>query len=218
MILSDKHKYVFIQNQRTASTSTGNELCRHYNGRPIIRKHARYKDFLKIATPGQKHYTVIVGKRNPLDDLVTLYFRSKYVKKIPQKPGLLRDMRLITREEDLSFTDFFIRFLSNRPVKAHLQLDIENADFVIRYEHLQQDFSTMLKMLKMTQIQPIPWRRPTPNKRRNFHVYYPPKLRPTVIKQYSKIMNDLGYEFPTEWNKQSRGNFLRNVLSKIIKA
>lgn len=215
MVISKKNRYVFIQNQRTASSSTGMELCKHYDGKHILKKHSRYRDFLEIATSEQKEYLVIVGKRNPLDTLVTLYFRSKYSPKIPKQPSKKREMRIITRKEDLSFSDFFLRFFDGRLERPQLNSDLQHADFVLRYESLQEDFSALLKKLGLKQKRPIPWNNPTLKKKREFHLYYPPALRPLIIEQYGQLMSELGYEFPLEW-EQSPWEQIKGRLGHLV--
>src|SRR3989338_4724317 len=77
MIISHKNKYLFIEMDNTGSTAISNELGRYYAGEEILWKHARYRDFLNQATAEEKKYFCFSGKRNPLDLLVTLYFRHK---------------------------------------------------------------------------------------------------------------------------------------------
>ena len=77
MIVSHRHKYVFIQLDQTASTAMARELCQHYGGEPMLWKHARYCDFMKVATPEEKEYFFFSGVRNPMDALVSTYLRQK---------------------------------------------------------------------------------------------------------------------------------------------
>src|SRR5690606_34174500 len=47
------------------------------DGTPILHEHATYNEFLRTATPEQKKYFVFSAIRNPLDDVVSYYFKSK---------------------------------------------------------------------------------------------------------------------------------------------
>ncbi|MBA3404443.1 MAG: hypothetical protein H0U13_07160, partial [Gemmatimonadaceae bacterium] len=69
MIISDRHRYLFVELPRTGSTAIHRELCAMYDGEPILQKHATYGDFLKIATDDQRRYFVFSTVRNPLDDV-----------------------------------------------------------------------------------------------------------------------------------------------------
>ena len=51
MVISDKNKYLLAELPHTGSTAISKELCENYDGVKILSKHARYNQFLKIATP-----------------------------------------------------------------------------------------------------------------------------------------------------------------------
>ena len=77
MIISDEHKYVFVELPFTASTAISRELWEHYGGRRVLRKHSSYREFLKYASPEQRAYFVFSGMRNPLDEAVSLYVKLR---------------------------------------------------------------------------------------------------------------------------------------------
>ena len=80
MIVSDKYKYLFIQHPTTASTSIALELCLKYDGKPILWKHANYRDFLTIATEEQKKYFVFCWKQVLFISVCSqLYFFLSYI-------------------------------------------------------------------------------------------------------------------------------------------
>ena len=54
MIISHKHKYVFIELPMTGSTAINNELRENYDGIYVLKKHSSYRDFLKDATEAEK--------------------------------------------------------------------------------------------------------------------------------------------------------------------
>ena len=81
MIISHKHKYLFVETQETACTAIAKELCENYDGKEILWKHARYRDFLRKASPKEKKYFVFTGLRNPLDFILSRYFKGKTVTK-----------------------------------------------------------------------------------------------------------------------------------------
>ena len=77
MIISHKHKYIFVEIPRTASTAIATELCLNYDGQKILHKHSLYPEFLRIANDEEKTYFVFAGVRNPLDVIVGRYFKLK---------------------------------------------------------------------------------------------------------------------------------------------
>ena len=77
MIISHKNKYLFVELQHTASSAISRELRVNYGGEPILRKLARYHEFLKAASAEEKNYFVFSGIRNPLDVAVTIYIKVR---------------------------------------------------------------------------------------------------------------------------------------------
>ena len=216
MIISHKFKYVFIQNARTASTSMGKELRLNYAGEKILKKHSLYSEFLKKASEEEKQYFVFTGQRNPLDQLVTLYFRYKYrpienIKKNTTKQTL-QDLRARTRikksryirEHDLSFVQFFQKYRSFRLDRSHLKLEKEHMNFIYRYENLQQDFSAILNAIGIEQIRPLPQHsKKTTGKDKDFYQYYTPEIQRRVQILFGRSFKSMGYAFPSHWERPS---------------
>lgn len=196
MIISHKYKYVFIQVPRTASSSIGKELCYNYAGEPILYKHACYDDFLKQANPEEKEYFVFAGMRNPLDCIVTEYFRRKEGKGIEQN-ALNLEKYLFIRDNNASFQEFLKKFHNHfhKPGKSF----IKGVDFVYKYENLQQDFSRILDILGIEQKRPLPQFNRTTGKTDYFLSYFTIEVQPMVRIVLGKRMKKYGYEFTADW-------------------
>lgn len=217
MVISDRHRYVFVQIPQTASTAVGSELCEFYGGREILEKHSSYHDFLRFATDEEKRYRVIACIRNPMDIVVSRYFRvladqhPRYSKASPGDSHLkrLRDW-LIHHERRTyrhvhqpggSFPSYFRRFywwVYNSRVcmlPAHA--------YLIRFERLSEDFDRVLRELGLTKVRDLPVRNPTRSRGRDFSAYYPPDLRPRAVWVFGPFMERWGYQFPPEWGKVS---------------
>jgi len=87
-------------------------------------------------------------------------------------------------------------------------MDIENADFIIKYENIQEDFSRVLNILNIKQMRALPWDVKTTEKDRNFLKYYTPKIQQKVKFIFGDAMKCLGYEFPFSWK-------MRNLLREF---
>ncbi len=77
MVISRRLRCIYVELPHTGSTSVSEELCAHYGGERILRKHAHYREFYRAASPDERRYFVFSGIRNPLDEVVSLYFRYK---------------------------------------------------------------------------------------------------------------------------------------------
>jgi hypothetical protein len=172
MIVSDAHKYVFIQFPHTGCTAVGRELVDHYGGRPVLTKHAAYHDFLRWRGPAARDYFAFSAIRNPLDEIVSFYFKLKTDHRGDYSnpdnhtenggwvnPRLRRHFRFI-HDAQAGFIDYVARFhplpYVNWSVLAHKRLDA-----VMRYERLQDDFAAVLTSLGLQQVRPLPLVNPT---------------------------------------------------------
>lgn len=172
MIVSHKHKYVFIQSPHTGCTAVGRELVDFYDGEPMLFKHAAYHDFLRAATPAMKQYFVFSTVRNPIDELVSFYYKLKsnhgedFTRPERLKinggwvtPRIIKRYQAV-QDENLSFIDYLARFY-RMPHVNWTVLDHKKFDYVMRYESLQDDFSVALNKLGIEQLRSIPVVNPT---------------------------------------------------------
>ncbi|MFO8184791.1 MAG: sulfotransferase family 2 domain-containing protein [Candidatus Aegiribacteria sp.] len=216
MIISHRYRYVFVQVPQTASSSIGEELCRNYAGEPILHKHALYRQFLKTASPEEKEYFVFAGRRNPLDCLVTEYFRRKEGKRMEDNEMNRRISEFI-RANSASFQDYYREFHSHfHRAKNPYH---EGADYLYRFENLQEDFTEVLGMLGIDQVRPIPRFNRTTGKDLPFMSYYTPDLQPLVRMTMGSRMRRAGYSFSPGWRSFSSATpliFLRVLLNSAV--
>ncbi|MFT7588163.1 MAG: hypothetical protein ACI959_000370 [Limisphaerales bacterium] len=212
MIISDKNKYVFVQLPKTASTAIEEELLNHYDGKAIMLKHDLYYKFLKQANAEQKKYFVFASVRNPMDIAASHYYNllqeNRLSKRTPKKHSLARRLwgtyrtkkRFdFIRDGEGDFKSYFLQFYSY-PYANWSVVDHDKLDFVIRYEHMQDDFSTLLGKLGLEQAQPIPSANKTKNKKGHFlDLYSDPEVRQRAVNVFSPYFRQFGYEFPKEW-------------------
>jgi hypothetical protein len=218
MIISDQNRYVFVQLPKTASTAIEQELLEHYGGKSILLKHDLYNKFYRIATPEQKKYFVFASVRNPLDIVASHYYNllqeNRLKKRTPEKHSLARKLwgtyRTRTRFEfvqggDADFKRYFLRFYKS-PYANWSIVDHKRFDFIIRYEHMQEDFSELLRRLGLEQVRPIPRANPTVNKKGSFwDLYTDPEVIQRAKNVFGPYFREFGYEFPSEWSAYQEG-------------
>jgi hypothetical protein len=203
VIISDEHRYVFVEQPHTACTAIRDELVAHYGGRPFLDRHATYAAFLRVATPDQKRYFVFSGLRNPLDERVSMYckYRTDHHQKYSR-----RFMRLAERQQHAfvevagEHADFatFLRHYHRRPYDNDMLVHHARMDDLIRFEDLQGGFARVLRRLGLVQVRPLPVVNPTLG-RGDYLAYYPPELRPHAVRVFGPFMRRWGYELPVEW-------------------
>jgi hypothetical protein len=210
MIISHKYKYLFVEIPLTGSYSIRHELCSYYDGSPILHKHATYPDFRKMATAEERDYFVFATVRNPLDKLVSRYFKYRMDHKgafsNPESPRTLvadySDLRKyeIIKGSDLGFDDYFRRYCK-RPYGDLIDLSGDHLDYVIRFERLQEDFSHVLRLLEIEQVRPVPHSNKTRGRRANWESYYTPDIIEQAKRVCGPYMRKWNYEFPSHWGK-----------------
>jgi len=217
MIVSHQHKYLFIENPLTGSTAISLELREFYSGTKILKKHSTYQEFLKVASAEEKEYFVFTGIRNPLDIFVSNYFKLKtnhrQMYTDPQrskerfkgiKGKLDQHLFQLIQEKDIDFPTFFRKYyLIPYPYNNRISAYIKHFDYVIRFENLQNDFATVLKLIGLEPVRPLPHQNITAERKKEFWSYYTPDIIPRAKRIYGPYMKQWGYEFPVEWGDNS---------------
>lgn len=224
MIISHKYKYVFVCLPRTGTTALRKEFCENYGGEEIHYKHAPYHIFLKYATPEEKNYKLISSIRNPLDRIVSLYFKYKsnhdsinkgQIKNIGDKNfvqkiavafanSMLGRRSKYVSKNNPSFSEFFIKFYK-RPYSDWHSLYFHKYDYIIRFENIQEDFKNAIIGLGLEFKRPLPVVNRTDKVKASFETFYTPETWERAIYVFFQSMNMYGYEFPEFWTKVNPG-------------
>jgi hypothetical protein len=210
VIISHRHRYLFVELPHTASTAISRELQQNYDGQPILRKHAYYHEFLRIASDEEKTFFVFSGIRNPLDEAVSLYFKFKtdhgtfYTKPKHRKDqgGHVTDAHMqryrFISQTGAGFPEYMIKF-HRMPYDNWSSLAHHTFDHIIRFEELQEGFSRVLELLGIEQKRPLPAANVTDNRQQDFLRYCPRQTWKRAVWVFGPFMERWGYEFPHEW-------------------
>lgn len=211
MIISHKHRYVYVELPRTGSTAISKELCDNYDGQKILRTHSTLREFSRQASADEKKYFVFSSIRNPLDKTLSLYFKYKvkhrdytnpkiYKRGNPLIGWLLRRQFQFVQERDASFEEFFRKFYF-LPYDDWSSLDHQNLDFVIHFERLSDDFHEALKRIGIDPVRPLPVTNKTAGKEGDFWSHYPPSIQRRARWVFGPYLRRWGYEFPVSWEE-----------------
>ena len=210
MIVSHKHRFVFVEIPHTGSHSISEQLTAHYGGEPILRKHANVTQYLGHANRSEKKYFKFATVRNPLDAAATDYakLRNNHKGQFTNPAMLiengghvtsdhLRQFRFI-QENEADFSTFFRRFRATLYNNWFLVGD-QHFDYVIRFEQLQQGFSEVLRRLGLDQVEPIPHVNRTKGKDKPYEEFFTPDIYSLAAACYGPFMQKWGYGFPASW-------------------
>jgi hypothetical protein len=210
MIISHRHRYVFVELPRTGSSAVRRELRELYDGVPILHKHSTYDEFRRQASADERQYFVFSAIRNPLDDAVSRYFKIKtdqrqrfsdVSRQRHQRPlNTMLDARMFryVARTGADFSDFFLHFY-RLPFDTWASLDHRRFDHVMRFEHLADDFAAVLRRIGIEPVRPLPSRNATGERERSFASYYTPPARRRARRVFGPYMRRWGYEFPADW-------------------
>lgn len=230
MIISDKHKYVFIEVPHTGSTAISKELKEKYDGEEILYKHANYHEFLEVADQKQKEYFVFAGVRNPLDEAVSLYYKflTDHKSNYTDPSKLLKNGGWVTERKVRIYnfvqaTKDFGKFLGKfypRTYTSNANINKKYCDYIMRFENLDSDLTEALSKIKVDKARPLPIVNKTKD-RGDFTAYYTDKISKNAINIFGPFMKEWGYEVPEKWGNmqpslKARVAYKYNKLGRFI--
>jgi hypothetical protein len=214
MIISHTYKYVYVEFPQTGSSTVAKELMSNYDGKRILFKHAQYHEFIKQATEDEKSYYSFSAIRNPMDVVVSTYFKTltdhdgflnnrvkhgKWLRRIamPLKRKLTgKDVIKNNR----TFEEYFMKYYK-LPYSAWSIMDHKKLDRVMRFEHLADDFAEAVKEMGVGLIRPLPVFNRTDKKEKHFTDYFESaRAKACAVKVFWPYMSEWGYEFPKLWD------------------
>jgi len=220
MIISHKYKYVFVELPQTGCSAVATELMRFYDGERIYFKHVQYHEFLKHANAAEKKYFTFSSIRNPMDIVVSKYFKYKtdhenYKERkiihgrlrkliMPSYENKRRDFII---ENNANFEEFFFKFYTY-PYSSWSILGHKNFNYILRFENLSEDFKTVLNEIDIELVRELPVFNKTKKKGNNFIEYYESEeIKRKAIKIFGPYMSYWGYDFPKEWKDEGGINY-----------
>lgn len=235
MVISHKHRYLFIALPRTGSNAISRELVEQYDGEKILNHHALYRDFERQATEDEKKYRVIIGIRNPIDSVISSYFKYRtghheiYENPRVHRVGRMRKyVRYINdnrkyrwvKKHNPSFDQYFLRYY-HLPYADWSMLDKERFDFVIRFEFIQEDFSRTLEGLGIKQVRPLPVvnKTATSGERDPANLFTSAASIRRARRVFGPFMKLWGYDFPSAWGtgESTSGRLLFPPVTGVYK-
>lgn len=230
MIISHKHRYVFIELPRTGCTAVGKELIEKYDGENILHKHATYREFKKIYPDLVEDYFSFSSIRNPLDSIVSLYEKIRngyydFMLNPERKKSLyhhfyllprLRYVKMYNPDFERYFQKYYIIPYDNWSV-----LDHDSFDAIIRFESLNKDFMNVLSDIGIKPVRDLPVTNKTREKARHFEEYYTKPIQKRAVFVFGPFMKRWKYNFPDSFNnteisiKSCVFHYMINLIKKF---
>ena len=208
MIINHQHQFCFFAVPRTASTAISTVLKEKLRSERIMKMHNSYTEFMDVAKAEEKQYFKFASIRNPMDSVVSAYFKKKtdhngrfsrgyYKNGRPIGAQALEEFAFISKD-NASFQDYFCKFYTEPYHRPRHEETVRNMDAIIRFESLNEDFEKVMNQLKLP-FYPVPQINSTSARDRDFIPFYTPEIIPQAKAVFGEIMKDWGYDFPEEW-------------------
>ncbi len=211
MVINHQHRFCYFAIPRTGSQATTKLLVDEFGSEVIMKMHTNYDEFQQQASEEEKTYFTFCAVRNPLDSLVSNYFKKKNDHNGRFSRGtFLRSGRKVAenaldkfqyiKENNASFAEYFHRFFTTPYHVERHESTARQVDFVMHFEQLQTDLDVVLTQLGLAPS-PLPIYNTTKERRADYLSYYTPEIIPQAVAVTTDIMKAWGYDFPETWSK-----------------
>ena len=181
----------------------------NYKGERCMGMHISFDEYHNATNNEFRNYMNFTIIRNPLDSVVSAFFKRKhdhngrfsrgtFKNGKPINKRVLEEFKFI-QETDASFSQYFLKFYNEEYSIPRHETTAAKVDFVIRYENLNKDFEALCK-LKGLNFTPIPIYNPSEGKNKSWHSYYDANSRERARQIFPRILSNWGYEFPKSWD------------------
>lgn len=184
------------------------------DGKARVRtKHATLQDLLDndlITKEEISSFLVFGGVRNPFDSLVSLYIKKRHtyqpllsdpnswVYKI--SPGYVEDMKFCLHHSfdewvDKNHRQTLVKRLMGRGRRSMFERYTKDVDAIVRFENLQDDFRSILKLAEIPTDHSVPLHNKTREKQRGYQDYYSDQSKKIVEYVFRDDIEKYGYSF-----------------------
>lgn len=217
MLLSPKHRFLFVHIAKTGGTSVRAALAARRWSDPwywpmFLCSRFSHLSGHRIGTKFPRHAKVVAAKellpREYFDALFKFAFvRNPWDLQVSSFHHIRRERPRYLGGHD-SFADFLRWKLDpERPYQFHVDTSIELqsdylidlhghivVDFIGRYERLEQDFQTACQRIGLNAIA-LPHRRRAADREHDYRRYYDDSTRELVARHFARDIELLGYAF-----------------------
>jgi hypothetical protein len=211
MVINHQHRFCYFAIPRTGSQATTKLLVEEFDSEVVLKMHTNYDEFIQEASEQEKTYFTFCAVRNPLDSLVSNYFKKKndhngrfsrgtFLRSgKPIAAHTLEEYRFIT-ENNATFAEYFQHFYTAPYHVPRHESTVRQVDYVMHFEELQVDLNIVLAKLGLSPS-PLPTHNTTQGRSSGFLEYYTPEIIPQAMTVTADIMKAWGYEFPASWRQ-----------------
>tara|TARA_A100001011_G_scaffold352661_1_gene393619 strand:+ start:43993 stop:44748 length:756 start_codon:yes stop_codon:yes gene_type:complete len=159
MVISYKHKYIFVGIPFSASSAITNELINNYSGEFILKKHSNIPTLIKKHKINIKNFIVFGVYRSPEEILKSRYNKLLHNvgnrfsdKKFLIKNGgavavKAQNLSKLIREKKLTFKDYLNINFRGIPYDNEFTMNAPFMNYIIDFRNLETDFNKILSSI-----------------------------------------------------------------------
>lgn len=226
MIISHKHKYIFVGLPMTGSSAISKELIELYGGESIYMKHTNITYLIKKTNINIKDYYVFGVYRDPIEMAYSQYSKIKVNAKgaFTNKDLLTKNGGYVTEKQykffkkiqsgDYSFLEFIDKKYSFLVYDNPLSINYKYLDHIISFHNLSNEFKEVLTKCNLESIREIPVYNKT-IKNEDGPILLPPKIIKKVFSPFLKEYTTHDYrkrDFDISWF-----SILKYKIAKLLR-
>ncbi len=165
MIISHRHRFVYVQVPQTGSTALGDWMIEHLDGLDVLRKHTTLAEARRVLGVHIEGYLVVASVRDSIDQFVSSFYkivRDREAEGVEPGRSASRAARTSWASSGAPTLDDYVTTFVRRVHAPAWVACIRRADLVIRYEQFDADVGEMARRLGVTDVPPVPVMNTTP--------------------------------------------------------
>ena len=221
MIISRKHKYIFIAHPSSGGTAIMNELLENYDGEILYHKHCNYPPLINDPSIKNLKDNFVFGVvRDPIDKSFSEYNKIKFNANnqytnenffIENGGNVSKKMRKVYyKVKKLKSFEEYLKFRYRfKLYHDWVTINSPYLNGIIRFDKISKDFELIIKKLNLPLKRSLPQINKTSKK--DSENYLNPKIKKRIFGPYYNFNSKIFEE-----SKQKKISFIIKIYYKIL--
>ena len=209
MIISHRHRFIFVQVPQTGCTAIGSYLLDNVDCESVISKHTTIETAYHQLDHDVRSYAVVASVRNPIDQVMSSFYKLKSdhhgeLEAAADDGGASIKANRMERLEWAAdpahgFDDYVLTFL-RKPYAPIWLGSMRRADQLLRFESLADDFDRARAALGCPDGPPLAYANRTSRPRDDLQIdAVSGPARAQLLRMCGPFMREWGYSEPDGW-------------------
>ncbi len=196
MLVSHRHRLVFVQVPQTGCTAVGEWMTEHLDAVSVLRKHSTLSQAKRVLGSEIDGYLVVASVRDSLDQFVSSFHKLERAPIRGKSAGWPRANTAArarwASEGERTLDDYIDRWVRRVHAPVYV-LSLRECDVVIRYERLQEDVAQLSERIGAGRLPEVPTVNETDRVRRDLSDLVSAKNYARVERLHRAYRHEFGY-------------------------